>query len=150
MAQPEITKPKAADVEITLFDKSFREQVLSLWTENFENANYQIFIRDIGIAMERHPCLFFIAVQDTQLLGTCIGSSDGHRSWIYYLCVDPSARRNGIATCLMERVEKALVNEGNTQVGLHTRLHNYSAIDFYRQRGYFLEEAVCFGKQLED
>jgi ribosomal protein S18 acetylase RimI-like enzyme len=39
------------------------------------------------------------------LLGTAMVGHDGHRGWVYYLAVQPSHQRQGVARALMSACE---------------------------------------------
>ena len=133
---------------IVPFSEEHREEVTSLWDINFNNADRDSYYRDIDASLRSNPGLFWMAVKDGSLVGTCVGAYDGHRSWIYYLCVATSMRRQGIGTKLLRHVEGLMLANGATQVGLHVFKGSHEAIGFYRSRGYFVEEACCMGKRL--
>ena len=134
--------------EIIPYDDRWREGVANLWDVNFSNSNRNSYYRDIDVSLRENPGLFWLAVKDGNLAGTCVGATDGHRSWIYYLCVEVMMRRQGIGTMLLEHVESVLLESGSAQVGLHVYNRRFNAIEFYRSRGYFVEETCCMGKRL--
>lgn len=146
MPAAQISPPEQVAYTVELYSEKYKDQVLQLWMECFGRRSYNLFQRDLAAAHQRTPCLFYLATTAKALLGTCVGSSDGHRSWIYYLCVAKAARRQGIATRLLKLVEDKLQAEGNNQIGIHTPRTNYSAIDFYRVHGYSIDEATTMGK----
>ncbi len=145
MATPNIARPS---VEIITYDDSFRQSVLDLWVEIFRNANISFFKRDIDIAFQHNPKLFCLAIESGQLVGTCLGTTDGHRAWIYYLSVITMRRRQGIATRLLNNAERQFRGLGINQIGLHVHNRSYAAQMFYRKLGYFQEDVQCMGKRI--
>ncbi len=140
--------PAELPTTVVAFEERHRMQVLHLWRRNFRGGSPDTFNRDIDSTLASGAELFRIAVCNGAVVGTCLGASDGHRSWIYYLCVDKRMRRKGIGTALLDEVEGRLRARGTTQIGLHVRIRSHGAINFYRSRGYFLEETQCMGKRM--
>jgi ribosomal protein S18 acetylase RimI-like enzyme len=94
------------------------------------------------------PELFLVAVVDDQVVGTVMAGFDGVRGWIHHLAVQPSHRRQGIASALMSSAEKGLEAAGCPKVNLQVRATNSEVIAFYRSLGYELEERASLGKRL--
>ena len=92
--------------------------------------------------------LFLLAVKDEQLIATLMGGYDGHRGWINYLAVHPHFQRNGVATALIQQLEKRLIALGCPKLQLLVRKENIDVQSFYEQLGYEEIEVVCFGKRL--
>lgn len=136
------------EVVIVPYNGGFRDDVARLWDANFSNAERESYYRDIDASVRTNPGLFWIATIDDALAGTCVGAFDGHRSWIYYLCVATGFRRRGIGTMLLRHVEARLLDNGASQVGLHVYSRRQEVVGFYRARGYFVEESYCMGKRL--
>ena len=149
MAQTDFSDISVHKYDIIEYDERFRHQVISLWHDNFDNASYPIFTRDIEVAVKRKPSLFFIAVREKKLLGTCVGANDGHRCWVYYLCVEKNERRAKIGSSLLRRLEIAFQEEGHTQLGLHVRKNSHDAVNFYHKQNYFVEDTICMGKRFD-
>lgn len=149
MAEASLAGHGGLEFAIVPYTDVFRLQVVSLWSETFAHASLSVCDRDIDVAAARDPCLFYLATEGENLLGTCVGATDNHRSWIYYLSVFSHVRRCGIATQLLRHVECLLRKEGCFQLGLHVRANNRSALDFYRKAGFSQEEALCMGKLLK-
>src|SRR5262249_44002053 len=95
------------------------------------------------------PDLFLVGIEDGAVVGTVMAGYDGHRGWINYLAVDPSARRRGFGRALMDEAERLLRASGCPKINLQVRSNNQEVIDFYRRIGYHLDEVVSFGKRLE-
>ncbi len=50
--------------------------------------------------------------------------------------VDPSARRAGVGSLLLQAAEDRLRSEGARAVGLETAVDNIAALAFYKRHGY--------------
>jgi ribosomal protein S18 acetylase RimI-like enzyme len=92
--------------------------------------------------------LFFVAVDDAELVGTVMGGYDGHRGWIYTVAVAPDRRRDRIGSALVRHVEDALIERGCQKINLQVRTHNAGVIPFYEHLGYKVEEIVSMGKRV--
>ena len=74
---------------------------------------------------------------------------EGHRGWINYLAVDPSRRRRGLGTRLMDEAEGLLGERGCPKINLQVRSSNAQVIAFYRAIGFALDDVVSMGKRLQ-
>ena len=103
------------------------EDVIALWevcdlTRPWNNPEIDIFRKTA-----QKDGLFLLAVKDEQLIATLMGGYDGHRGWINYLAVHPHFQRNGVATALIQQLEKRLIALGCPKLQLLVRKEN---IDF--------------------
>jgi N-acetylglutamate synthase len=103
---------------------------------------------EIEKKLQRDPDLFLIAESNGKVIGTVIGGYDGRRGMIYHLAVLAEYRQQGIATALVEEVEKRLQAKGCVKCFLLAFADNMDAIQFYKQRGWrHMEDTVIFGKE---
>jgi ribosomal protein S18 acetylase RimI-like enzyme len=136
-------------MEIRPFHEADETGVIALWTEVFaytaaHNRPAQV-IRD-KLAVQRE--LFLVAIDQGAVVGTVLGGYDGHRGWIYSLAVTPGARRHGVGTALMSRVEDELAKRGCAKANLQVLASNEATVAFYQKLGYAVEERVSMGKLL--
>ena len=94
--------------------------------------------------------MFLVAVEDELVLGTVMAGYEGHRGWINYLAVDPSRRRRGLGTRLMDEAEVLLGERGCPKINLQIRSENADATAFYGALGYRTDDVVSLGKRLID
>lgn len=137
-------------MEIRPFEEADEVAVVKLWEDVFaypqaRNAPAKV-IRD-KLAVQRD--LFFVALEDGQLVGTVMGGYDGHRGWVYSLAVRPDVRRKGIGTELMRRVERELARRGCPKINLQVLASNVATVAFYKGLGYAVEERISMGKEPE-
>ncbi|MEB3766950.1 GNAT family acetyltransferase [Acinetobacter sp. MD2] len=124
------------------------EDLVQLWeicgvTKPWNNPETDIFRKT-----QQGDQLFLIAEKDNKLIASVMGGYDGHRGWIHYLAVHPQHQRLGVATALIQHIEKRLIAIGCPKVQLLIRQDNLSILNFYDQLGYEEVEAVCVGKRL--
>lgn len=133
---------------IRQFSHTDLEDIINLWelcglTRPWNNPEIDIFRK-----AEQQDNLFLIATRDDKLVATLMGGYDGHRGWISYLAVHPQYQRQGIATALVQQLEKRLVAKGCPKVQLLIRKDNLDIQSFYDELGYEEVDAICLGKRL--
>lgn len=73
---------------------------------------------------------------------------DGHRGWVYYLAVDPTARRRGFGTKMMSDVEGWLRERGAAKLNLMVHNSNAPVREFYARLGYEDGNVTVLGRWL--
>lgn len=124
------------------------DDVIALWelcglTRPWNNPEIDIFRK-----LAQRDQLFLLAVKDNQLIATVMGGYDGHRGWVSYLAVHPNFQRNGVATALVQQLEKRLIALGCPKLQLLIRKDNIDVQSFYEQLGYDEIDVICLGKRL--
>lgn len=124
------------------------DNVIALWelcglTRPWNNPEIDIFRK-----LAQRDQLFLLAVKDNQLIATVMGGYDGHRGWVNYLAVHPNFQRNGVATALVQQLEKRLIALGCPKLQLLIRKDNIDVQSFYEQLGYDEIDVICLGKRL--
>ena len=135
--------------EIRPYREADEAAVAALWREVFpDDPRHNQPERDIWRKLAVQRELFLVAVADARLVGTAMAGYDGHRGWLYYLAVAPTARRAGTGRALIARVEADLAAMGCPKLNLQVRAANIGAVAFYRRLGFDIEERVSMGKPL--
>jgi len=99
----------------------------------------------------RDPDLFLLARSEGEIVGCIIGGWDGRRGWLYHLAVKPSRQRQGIATALLNEIEKRLVEKGAKRINAQIYQSNKKSLKFFNARGYETHlDLVMVGKHLKD
>ena len=116
---------------IRQFQETDLDEVIALWevcdlTRPWNNPEIDIFRK-----VAQKDGLFLLAVKDEQLIATVMGGYDGHRGWVNYLAVHPHDQRNGVATALIQQLEKRLVALGCPKLQLLIRKDNIDVQSFY-------------------
>jgi ribosomal protein S18 acetylase RimI-like enzyme len=125
--------------------------VYALW----QNAGGGVTLRpsderaEIEKKLSRDPDLFLVAESDSQVVGVIMGAWDGRRGWLHHLAVHPNYRQQGVASALLDEVERRLTAKGCLKVNLLVHRDNTVARRLYAQRGYQeMTPFVVMGKEL--
>ena len=86
--------------------------------------------------------------EDGALLGTAMVGHDGHRGWVYYLAVTPSARGTGLGRALMAAAEEWVASQGIPKLMLMVRSSNTAVRGFYDALGYAREDTAVLSRWL--
>lgn len=89
-----------------------------------------------------------VGVTAGRIVATVMTGTDGHRGWVYYVAVQPDARRRGCAKRMVEAAEAWLAGRGVPRVLLMVGPENESAMRLYESLGYDHTAMVVLGKQL--
>jgi len=92
--------------------------------------------------LKKNPGLNFVAIENDQLIGTCLCGSDGRRGYLYHLAVDPSLRRRGIGKVLVERTLKALADLGIQKCHIMVYGSNASGLAFWSSGGWITRPEI--------
>ena len=146
------TDPGVGRIELTAYaDRLHRLQVIELWNEVFgyeTKHNTPTLAIDKKLALQ--DGLFFVAVCQGRVVGTCLAGYDGHRGWLYSVAVHPSHRMGGIGAALVGRAERELIDRGCMKINLQIIKANESVATFYRKLGYDVEERISMGKRIPE
>jgi len=130
-------------------DTTDRVQVVELWQKVF---GYETAHNEPNLAISKkiatNDGLFFVAVENTDVVGTIMAGYDGHRGWLYSVAVDPKIRLNGLGSSLVKHAEKALADLGCMKVNLQLLATNEATAAFYKSIGYSVEPRLSMGKVL--
>ena len=119
-----------------------RQPVINLWTSVFNDKqphNSPARMIDTKLAVDD---LIFVALLDTQVVGSCMAGYDGHRGWLYAVAVMPQHRRKSIGSALVKETIAALDSLGCIKVNLQIRSQNRQVADFYQALGFNIEDRL--------
>lgn len=85
-------------------------------------------------------------VDESTVIGTILAGYDGHRGWLYSLCVATKHQKKGIGTALVQHAEAALVKLGCVKINLQIVSDNAAVVRFYEKLGYKTEPRISMGK----
>jgi len=103
---------------------------------------------DIERKLADSPELLLVGEVDGLVVGSVMAGYDGHRGWINYLAVHPSAQRRGLGRELMVAAEERLAALGCAKINLQVRDGNDAGQGFYEAIGYTRQPLVDYGKRL--
>jgi ribosomal protein S18 acetylase RimI-like enzyme len=130
-------------------DVTDRSQVVELWRHVFgyETAHNEPNL-SISKKLATNDGLFFVAAEDSEILGTVMAGYDGHRGWLYSVAVHPSKRQLGLGSLMVQHAEKALADLGCLKINLQLVASNEATAAFYQSLGYSVEPRISMGKVL--
>ena len=105
--------------------------------------------RSLSRFARRNPGLVLVASEGGRIVGSALGAFDGRRGWIYHLATAEDHRRQGIATKLVAQIEAGLADLGCPKVNAIVRDESESGRAFWKARGYAVNAAQQFGKELD-
>lgn len=128
-----------------------RSQVIILWQTVFgyEAAHNSPDVV-IDKKLQNKDNLFFVALDEHEVVGTVMAGYDGHRGWIYSIAVHPDHQKRGIGSNLLSFTQGKLETLGCLKVNLQIMDGNEAVQSFYLSNGYSVEQRVSMGKKLYD
>jgi ribosomal protein S18 acetylase RimI-like enzyme len=87
-------------------------RVLELWTAAEAHPSHTDDLESLTQLIDHDSSALLVADDDGRIVGSVIAGWDGWRGSIYRLAVDPSWRRSGLATQLLQAAEERLASVG--------------------------------------
>ena len=136
--------------QITPFENTaHRSQVIALWEAAF---GYEAPHNAPDLVIEKKRAvddgLFFVALDQGDMIGTVMAGYDGHRGWIYSIAVAAGHRKNGLGSALLAFAEERLAERGCPKINLQIMEGNEAVEAFYHANGYTTEQRISMGKAL--
>jgi len=134
-------------LEIRRFEIEDTDGVLAVWESAGllrGNSNPR---NDIQKKLRHSPGSFFIGLYDGMIAATVMVGYDGLRGWLYRLAVRPEYQRRGIGTAMVEHAESWLREQGCPRVKLQIHPDKAGVVEFYRKRGFEVQELISMGKR---
>ena len=136
------------DFRIDVYRPGDAADMIELWRQCGLIVPWNNPLTDIARKTEDSPELFFTGKIAGRLVASCMAGYDGHRGWIYFLAVQPSRQRSGLAARLVEHAESCLIELGCPKVELMVRESNLEVMAFYQAIGYQLDPVRVLSKRL--
>lgn len=130
------------------FHPNDQSQVIALWQASGLTRPWNDPVKDIARKLQVRPDWFLVLEVDGAIVASVMVGYDGHRGWLSYLGVLPTAQRQGWGRQLVEHAERLLIAEGCPKLNLQVRGTNTTAIEFYRSLGFNMDDVVSLGKRL--
>ena len=137
-------------LEIRPFTEADRSALIALWHRCDLTRPWNDPDRDIDRKLARDRELFLVGIADGRVVASVMAGYDGHRGWINYLAVDPSAQGSGHGRTIMRSAEDRLLQLGCPKVNLQIRTSNVEAVKFYESIGYTMDDVVSMAHRLID
>ncbi len=130
--RPEIRPAKKEDLTglLALEEMCFKEEIFKK--------------EQLAYLLLKAKSLVFVATVDNILIGSIIVllRKNIAAARIYSLNVHPGCRRKGLAGLLMDTSEKSLKEMGFIKVTLEVGVHNQTAQDLYRSKGFSVDKTL--------
>ena len=126
------------------------EEVVALWHACGLTRPWNDPSADFRLALATPTSTVLMVREAADVIGSVMVGFDGHRGWIYYLAVSPSARRQGVGRTLMAASEQWLRDRGAPKLQLMVRDDNAAALEFYATLGLEPQNVVTLGRFLRD
>ncbi|HOG01271.1 MAG: Acetyltransferase YpeA [Firmicutes bacterium ADurb.Bin248] len=94
--------------------------------------------------LARNPDTCFVAEEDEKLVGVILAGNDGRRGYIYHTAVDPTLRRRGIASKLVDAALRALRELGIAKVALVVFERNAAGNEFWESVGFTVRNDLVY------
>jgi ribosomal protein S18 acetylase RimI-like enzyme len=126
---------------IRQFQWSDYDAVVAVWAATGRDV---VPRAELEAKLTRDPELFLVAEAPGGIVGAVLGTYDGRRGWILRLAVHPDQRRQGIATRLVQEVERRLADLGCPRVNLMVLPDNAAGLGFWQRLGYLpVPDVLC-------
>lgn len=122
------------------------DKVYSLWLscKGMGLNNLDDSKQGIERFLKRNPDTCFVAAKEDEIIGVIIAGNDGRRGYIYHTAVNPSFRKQGIATKLVDTAMNALKEIGITKVDLVVFDRNENGNLFWEKTGFTAREDLVY------
>lgn len=127
-----------------------RPAVLALWEACGLTRPWNPPEGDLDRALAGPSSAVLVAEDNGAIQGSVMVGDDGHRGWVYYLSVDPAARKSGLGRRLMAAAEAWLTARGVRKLELMVREANHATLGFYGALGYQREPVHVLSTWLID
>ncbi len=137
-------------MNIRNYNASDKNSVVSLWKKVLNpQKSHNDPNTAIDMKTKQNDGLFFVAIENHQIIGTIIAGFDGHRGWLYSLAVHPQHCWKGIGTQLVKKAIVELKKLGCLKVNLQINSENQEVVEFYKKNGFLIEDRISMGKILK-
>jgi ribosomal protein S18 acetylase RimI-like enzyme len=136
-------------MEIQVLPEHLYGEAVALWERTGLTRPWNDADADLRRAIGGSSSTVFAGVRGRELLATAMVGHDGHRGWVYYLSVAPTAQGQGLGRLMMRRCEDWVRAQGIPKIQLMVRDGNASAVAFYRRLGYVDAHALVLGRRLD-
>jgi len=125
-------------------------EAVQLWDEVALTRPWNDPRADLERAVGGASSTVLAGVDGGRLLATAMVGHDGHRGWVYYLAVRPSAQGRGHGRAMMKACEAWLLDRGVPKLNVMVRGENQAVQGFYRSLGYGTDDVLVFSRRLEE
>lgn len=139
-----------ADVLLRPVASGDAEELAALWEACGVGLGPDIDAVEIGRRLERDSELFLAACDQETIVGSIMGTWDGHRGRIKRCVVHPERRGEGVGRLLVGELERRFAERGITELRLEVWSSNAVGLAFWQELGWeHLPDIAYFTRSLE-
>lgn len=112
------------------------DEVVNLWHREGGPTSFPGGLPEATALLHRDPDALLVARSDDALAGSVIVGWDGWRCHLYRMVVEPSWRRNGVATLLVAAATARARTLGAKKIDATVAFENEGAISFWEQQDF--------------
>lgn len=142
-----MSETSRAGLEISEIDDADVQGVIELWQRCDLLRSWNDPLRDIALIRQTPTASVLVGKIAHQIIASAMVGFEGHRGWVYYVCVDPTARRQGYGRAIMSAAETWLRQCGAPKIHLQVRFTNLAVLGFYEKLGYDHQKFAVMGKR---
>ncbi len=136
-------------MQLRPFQLEDEQAVIDLWRRCDLIRPWNDPQKDIRRKLQFQSEMFLVGSVEGEIVASVMAGYEGHRGWVNYLAVDPDFQHKGYGRMIMNEAEKLLREAGCPKINLQIRNSNESAIEFYQNIGFVIDEVLSMGKRLE-
>jgi ribosomal protein S18 acetylase RimI-like enzyme len=137
-----------ASLEISEIKDEDVEDIIQLWQRCDLLRAWNDPCHDVTLARRTPTSSILVGKKDGRIIASALAGFEGHRGWIYYVCVDPSVQRQGFGRAIMSAAEAWLRQRGAPKINLQVRFTNLAVLGFYDKLGYEYQKFAVMGKRI--
>ena len=125
------------------------DAVLALWRRGGVEHNPEMDRDEIVTKLDYDGELFILAERDDRVVGSVMGTYDGHRGRVKRCVVDPGQQGTGLGREIMTELERRFAARGITELRLEVWATNTGAQAFWSNMGWdYLEDIRYYTRSL--
>jgi GNAT superfamily N-acetyltransferase len=118
------------------------ESILRFWKDSGASRGTTDEAGYVRRVTENPAAVFLLALIDSKIVGSLLGTFDGWRGNMYRLVVAPEHRRQGIGRRLVRQVEQVFLESGIKRTTVLIEVDRPAAMEFWSAVGYPRDEHV--------
>jgi ribosomal protein S18 acetylase RimI-like enzyme len=124
------------------------EAIVALWSGAGLHVDAAAAGAELEILLAAGTDLMLVDERDGTIVGTVLGTWDGRRGWVQRLATLSAWRSQGVASGLLDELERRLLARGCRKVNLLIEPDNASVVAFYQRAGFTTNELIFMEKRL--
>jgi ribosomal protein S18 acetylase RimI-like enzyme len=124
------------------------EAIVALWSGAGLQVDTSAASAELASLLAAGTDLMLVDERDSTIVGTVLGTWDGRRGWVQRLATLSDWRSQGVASGLLDELERRLLDRGCRKLNLLIEPDNASVVAFYQRAGFTTDELIFMEKRL--